>query len=70
MNKLFSAFTASMLILPLMMSSDPEASFENSHQANEQALAFKRRLYKNTDVQQVIRNSLPLFDRLGLLDKM
>ena len=51
-----------------MMSSDPESNFENVHEANEKALAFKRRLYQNPDVQQIIRHTLPTFDCLGLLD--
>lgn len=59
-----------MLILPLMMSLDPETNFENAHQSHEKALAFKRRLYKNQSVQKIIENSLPTFDRLGLLDEM
>lgn len=67
---LLKAFPSSMLILPLMMSSDPESSFENVHQTNAKALAFKRRLYKNENLQRIIRNSLPRFDRLGLLDPM
>lgn len=59
-----------MLILPLMMSSDADANFEHVHQTNEKSLAFKRRLYKNPDLQKIIRNTLPTFDQLGLLDAM
>ena len=59
-----------MLILPLMMSNDPESKFENVHQANDKALAFKRRLYKNESLQKIIKNTLPKFDSLGLLDSM
>lgn len=59
-----------MLILPLMMSDDPESNFENVHQTNEKSLAFKRRLYKNQNLQKIIKHSLPTFDQLGLLDEM
>jgi hypothetical protein len=59
-----------MLILPLMMSNDPESNFENVHTTNAKALAFKRRLYKNPDLQKIIKNSLPAFDAFGLLDPM
>jgi hypothetical protein len=57
-----------MIIFPLMISTDPELNFENVHQTNEKSLAFKRRLYKNPDLQKIIRNSLPTFGSLGLLD--
>lgn len=59
-----------MLILPLMMSDDPDTSFENAHQTDEKALAFKQRLYKNEKLQKIIKNLLPTFNQLGLLDKM
>lgn len=52
------------------MADDPDTSFESVHQTNEKSLAFKRRLYKNPDVQKIIRNTLPTFDQLGLLDTM
>lgn len=56
-----------MLILPLMISSDPEACFENVHQISDKSLAFKRRLFKNESMQKIIKNALPVFDRFGLL---
>lgn len=70
MKVLFTAFPSSMIILPLMMADDPDTSFESVHQTNEKSLAFKRRLYKNPDVQKIIRSTLPTFDQLGLLDTM
>lgn len=59
-----------MLILPLMMSDDPELNFENVHQSNEKSSAFRRRLYKNQKLQKIIKSLLPKFDQLGLLDAM
>lgn len=59
-----------MLILPLMMSDDPESSFANVHESNEKAFAFRQRLYKNQNLQKIIKQLLPTFDRLGLLDEM
>lgn len=59
-----------MLILPLMMSDDPESNFEMVHQINEKSLAFKGRLYKNENLQKIIKNSLPKFDQMGLFDEM
>lgn len=52
------------------MSDDPESNFETVHQTNAKSWAFKQRLYKNPNLQKIIKNSLPTFDRLGLLDEM
>lgn len=57
-----------MVIFPVMISSDSETVFENMHTTTAKALAHKRRLYKNPDLQKIIKNSLPTFDAMGLLD--
>ncbi|CAO1341354.1 unnamed protein product [Diamesa hyperborea] len=67
-NKYFYAFPSTLLILPVMMSEDFDSCFENIHQVNERALAFKRRIYKNTNLQSIIKNILPKFDVKGLLE--
>lgn len=59
-----------MIIMPLMKSEEPDACFENAHQRTEKAIEFKRRLYKNPKVQNIIKNTLPVFDQFGLLDEM
>jgi len=56
--------------MPLMKSEEPDACFENAHQRTEKAIEFKRRLYKNPKVQEIIKNTLPVFDQFGLLDEM
>lgn len=53
-----------------MFSQDPDGNFDNVHQINERALAFKRRIYKNPKTQAIIKNALPMFDQLGLFDEM
>lgn len=59
-----------MVILPLMIADDADSNFENVHSTNERALAFKKRIYKNQNLHKIIKNSLPRFDHLGLLDEM
>lgn len=59
-----------MTVLPLMLANDPESNFENVHSTNDQALAFKKRLYKNQNLRKIIEKSLLKFDHLGLLDDM
>lgn len=59
-----------MTVLPLLIADDAESNFENVHSTNDRALAFKKRLYKNRNLQKIIRKSLLKFDRLGLLDEM
>lgn len=63
-----SAFPSTLLILPVMISEDFDSCFENIHQVNERALAFKRRIYKNPNLQSIIKNILPKFDIKGLLE--
>ncbi|CAG9797850.1 unnamed protein product [Chironomus riparius] len=70
MKKYFYAFPTTMIIMPLMKSEEPDACFENAHQRTEKAIEFKRRLYKNPKVQNIIKNTLPVFDQFGLLDEM
>jgi hypothetical protein len=59
-----------MIILPLMMTEEKDTCFEYVHEINQNALAFKRRLYRNPKVQKIIKNCLPTFDAFGILDEM
>lgn len=52
-----------------MMTRDPDSCFENVVQGDEKALAFKRKLYKDVSLQEIIKKTLPTFDKFGLLDE-
>lgn len=51
-----------------MTTTDADSNFENVLLANDQAMSFKRCLYKNKMIQEVVKSTLPTFDELGLLD--
>lgn len=69
LNIFILAFSSALLNLPLMMTRDPDSCFENVVLGDEKALAFKHKLYKDISLQAIIKNTLPTFDKYGLLDE-
>ena len=65
-----SAFTSSLVVLPLMISKDSDADFEALMSNDLRARNFKKRIYKNPVFQKIVKQMLSTLDRKGLLDEM
>lgn len=51
-----------------MINQEKDASFETSMGQDENAMDFKRRIYKNPRVKKLALETLPHFDRKGIFD--
>ena len=56
------------VVLPLILSDDPGASFENLHCDSEKAKQYKKRVYANPQLHGFIKSLLAKFDLKGLLN--
>jgi hypothetical protein len=60
-----------LLTLPIQISpKDKDACFESLIGTDEKSMGFKRRIVKNPAFQSVVKNILPILDRIGVLDEM
>jgi hypothetical protein len=57
-----------MLVLPMMISNDPDNDFLAHNSIDERGMNFKRRMLKNQTYQTIAKRMLPVFDRKGLMD--
>lgn len=65
----FYAFVSSLLVQPLMINEcSDDADIETLHGHDERAQRFKKMIYTNPKVIAAVKELLPVYDRLGLLD--
>lgn len=57
-------------MLPIMKSENKDADIELLMGTDERANNFKRQLYKNPKVQEVLKKLMPKFETKGVLEEM
>lgn len=67
---LIAAFTTTFAILPIQIADDKGGDLEILLSAEDAAMQFKRRLYKNPKLIEIAKKILPKFDSKGILDEM
>uniref|UniRef100_A0A1A9W8G1 CHK domain-containing protein n=1 Tax=Glossina brevipalpis TaxID=37001 RepID=A0A1A9W8G1_9MUSC len=70
-QKRFFAFHSAVVIQPVMINEDSkDVDFKLIWGEDESAINFKNNLYKNPQVQDILKNLLPIFYSKGLLESL